>query len=110
MFDNQISASDLKYLDEKLLKIKENVLSDFVIHFLNGTEKLSEVKSNVIKKKAKINLKIKKEEKEIAEENRCMANIWSNGLVQCKKKRQDYSEYCSIHNKNRNYGRIDDSK
>ena len=111
MFDNQISSDDLKNIDKTLLELKERVLSDFALHFLKGKKKYSELKNEVfIVKKKRPKKLIIKTEKNIDEDNRCMARIYDNGYHQCKKKRQDFSEYCFMHEKKRNYGRIDESK
>ena len=111
MFDNKVSSEDLKNLDKIIINLKEKVLSDFVIHFLKGKVKYSVLKHELLsvpKKKPKT-LVIIKPEKQIALDNRCMAKIYNSGYHQCKKTRQDYSEYCFIHMKKRNYGRIDES-
>ena len=114
MFDNQISSNDLKKIDKNILELKERVLSDFAIHFLGGKKKYSELKLEVFKKKVirnpkKLIIKIDKPNN-IDEDNRCMAKIYDNGYNQCKKKRNDFSEYCFVHIKKLNYGRIDDSE
>ena len=112
MFDNKVSSEDLKNIDKTLLDLKEKVLSDFVIHFLKGKIKYSVLKNELLsvpKKKPK-KLIIIKPDKKIDVDNRCMARIYDRGYYQCKKSRQDYSDYCFIHIKKRNYGRIDETK
>ena len=110
MFDNSVSSLDLKNIDKFERELKHKVITDFVIYFLNGKVKIDDVKK-AIYHKPKIKTRCIKVREDYPNKdilNKCMACVWKGEKMQCRNFRKDYSEYCSIHLDNRNYGRIDD--
>lgn len=104
--DITISHSSLTYLQKKLYEYKERILRDLSKE-LNIPFK--DLKEEFLVTEKKTNKYHGPDRSEI-DNSKCMARIWHTKLggVQCSKNKKNDSDYCAIHTKKRNYGRIDE--
>jgi hypothetical protein len=109
--DINISQRNYKILDESidksLLSIGTMIYRE---HLINKDEiSYDDFMENFLRKTPVKVYKHKPETRIIPEEERCVCRIWKHlehEFVQCNRKKVEYSRFCKIHNKKRNYGEI----
>ena len=105
--DYVVSKNTLAYLEKTLLDYKKRILKDLSE---NINVSLEELEKEFLERPAKVKKTVfKGKDRTKVCNDKCMARIWHKelGPIQCSR-RKSVRDFCGIHIKTLNYGRIDE--
>jgi hypothetical protein len=95
-------------LNNALDTILQDIACKYNLDYTELHDRYIGKKLNVITTKvSQVTIRVNQRKKEISEEERCLGRTWSQGRgLQCKKQRKPGSEFCCLHNKQAQEGRL----